>query len=130
MPVREGLEGAQLLLELISKPVKEDARLALSACILRFGSQPELILAAERHGEVASVAINDHSDWVYSLAPAQNWILGRVRPPEVRKGRLSFEALVAAFPDAKTPQDEHYTVRLHNYAEAEKFCSVVLSHRS
>jgi hypothetical protein len=129
MPVLRGLEAAELLIDLIERPVSSDERLALAECVLRFGGHDGLNLNVERHGVMTSLAVFCGKDWVYSFVPAQSWLLAYVRPPEVRKRLLTLERLQQAFPDASSPQPDHYTVRLKSHADAETFCSLVLSNR-
>ena len=127
MPVIDGIEGAELLADLLDRPVSPPARLALLYCLMRFSAEPGLSVAPERHGVMASLAVHGGGDWLYAVAPARHWALAYIRPPALRRGLSSFERLAAVLPHATRPQPDHCSVRLHDPTEAGLFCDLVLA---
>lgn len=127
MPVQTGRAAAGLLLDLLDKPVDPNARLALATCVLRFSTHRDWVLAPESHGQMASLGVYEDAAWLFSFAPAQQWVLAYIRPPELRRGRLTLSHIQAVLPQAGTPQAEHISVRLRTHDDASLFCDTVFN---
>ncbi|MEO8241698.1 MAG: hypothetical protein ABI832_05255 [bacterium] len=117
------------LLALFDRAESDETKRTLAYLLLAFARFPNVELEPESHGYMYSLRVREGSLWTFAFAPAQNWILAYVRPPEFDQGRISFSDLVAVLPHSQDREDRHLTVRLHNLLEAERFFKLVVDSR-
>ena len=111
---------------LFAKIENPQIRLGLYAALLELPRIPEVVIEPGSHGYMASLRIKRGNGWCFAIAPAQQWLLGYVRKPELKRGKLDFEQVVSEFPHAERKrEDDEITVRLGSFDEISRFIGLV-----
>lgn len=104
-----------------------DAKAAFDVLVNGFSSRPDFSVHAHEQGFLNSLRIWRGDDFCFAAIPNDDWVLAYVRKPELRRGRLNFEDVVAEFPDARLNKSGEITLRIHDAATAERWLSMALS---
>ncbi|NEX47850.1 hypothetical protein [Pseudotabrizicola algicola] len=113
--------------DLRAEIVAADAKAAFDVLVSGFSSRADFSVHAHEKGFLNSVRIWRGDDFCFAAIPNDEWVLAYIRKPELRLGRLSFEAVVAQFPDARLNKSGEITLRIRDAATAERWLSMVLT---
>lgn len=102
----------------------EDAKAAFDLLVEGFAAL-DLKAYAHEKGYISTLRVERGEDWCFAVNPAEDWILSYVRKPELRRGRLTEDALLNAFPDARVSKLGEVLLRIADAATASRWLDMV-----
>jgi hypothetical protein len=107
--------------------IAADAKAAFDVLVDGFSSHASFSVQPHEQGFLNSLRIWREADFCFAAIPNDEWVLAYVRKPELRRGFLSYESVVAEFPDARLTSQGEVTLRIRDAATAERWLSVALA---
>ncbi len=102
-----------------------DAKAAFDVIVEGFSASGEFSLAAHEQGFLNSLRIKRGDDFCFAAVPDEQWVLTYIRKPELRRGRIKPEAVMAEFPDARLTNKGEVTLRLSDAISALRWLQLI-----
>lgn len=102
-----------------------DAKAAFDVIVEGFSASGEFSLAAHEQGFLNSLRIKRGEEFCFAAIPNDEWVLTYIRKPELRRGKIKPEAVMAEFPDARLTDKGEVTLRLHNATTALRWLQLI-----
>jgi len=111
--------------DLRSEIAAAEARAAFDVLVEGFRGLTGMTLHAHHKGFINTLRILRGEDYCFSNIPNDEWVLAYVRKPELRRGRLTPEAVMAVFPEARLTNKGEITLRIRDTATAERWLGMI-----
>lgn len=105
--------------------ISSDAKAAFDTLIDGFSALAGMSMAAHEQGFLNSLRIHRGSDYCFAAVPNDEWVLAYIRKPELRRGRLTPESVLAVFADARLTNQGEITLRIRDAATAECWLAMI-----
>jgi len=102
-----------------------DAKAAFDALVSGFSAMEGLSLLPHHKGFIDTLRVLRGDDYCFSNIPNDEWVLGYIRRPELRRGRLTREAVMASFPEAHLNAKGEITLRIRDAATAVRWLAMI-----
>ena len=102
-----------------------DAKAAFDVIVDGFAQSAEFTLSAHEQGFLNSLRIKRGDDFCFAAVPDEQWVLAYIRKPELRRGRIKPEAVMAEFPDARLTNKGEVTLRLSDAISALRWLQLI-----
>ena len=89
-----------------------DAKAAFDVIVEGFSASAEFSVAAHEQGFLNSLRIMRGDEFCFAAIPNEQWVLAYIRKPELRRGKIKPEMVMAEFPDARLTKSGEVTLRL------------------
>ncbi|MCB6178880.1 hypothetical protein LHP98_12160 [Rhodobacter sp. Har01] len=117
----EGLTIAQLREEIATS----SAKAAFDVIVDGFSALGGLTLIAHHKGFINTLRILRGDEYCFSSIPNDEWVLACIRKPELRRGRLTPEEVLVAFPDAHVNSKGEVALRIRDAATASRWLEMI-----
>ena len=107
--------------------VSSDVKAAFDAIVDGFSGLVGMSMNAHEQGFLNSLRIYRESDYCFSAIPNDEWVLGYIRKPELRRGKLTPESVMAAFPGARLTSKGEVTLRIRDAGTASRWLAMIRS---
>ena len=105
--------------------VSADAKAAFDTIVEGFSAQADLSMNAHEQGFLNSLRIYRGGDYCFAAVPNDDWVLAYIRKPELRRGMLTTESVLAVFPDARVTRQGEITLRIRDAATAGRWLDMI-----
>lgn len=105
--------------------VSAGAKAAFDALVEGFSAIEGFRLIPHHKGFINTLRVLRGDDYCFSNIPNDEWVLAYIRKPELRRGRLTPEAVMAAFPDARLTNKGEVTLRIRDAATAARWLDMI-----
>ncbi|MCC6519476.1 MAG: hypothetical protein IT543_11570 [Tabrizicola sp.] len=105
--------------------IAPDAKAAFDAMVNGFSALSVFSVHAHEQGFLNSLRISRGSDFCFAAIPNDEWVLAYIRKPELRRGQLTAESVMAAFPDARLTSKGEITLRIRDAATATRWLDMI-----
>ena len=102
-----------------------DAKAAFDVIVEGFSASGEFALAAHEQGFLNSLRVMRDEDFCFAAIPNDEWVLAYIRKPELRRGKITPEAVIAAFPDARLTNNGEITLRIQDPGTAGRWLDLI-----
>jgi hypothetical protein len=102
-----------------------DAKAAFDVIVEGFSASAEFSLTAHEQGFLNSLRIKRGEEFCFAVIPNDEWVLTYIRKPELRQGRITPEAVIAAFPDARLTKQGEVTLRIQDASTAARWLGLI-----
>lgn len=102
-----------------------DAQAAFDALVAGFLAVDGLSVAAHEQGFLNSLRVHRGGDYCFAAVPNEDWVLAYIRKPELRRGRLTADDVLATFADARLSRQGEITLRIRDKATAEHWLAMI-----
>lgn len=107
--------------------VSSDAKAAFDAIVDGFSGLVGMSMNAHEQGFLNSLRIYRDSDYCFAAVPNDEWVLAYIRKPELRRGRLTVDSVMAAFPEAHLTNQGEVTLRIRDAGTAARWLAMIRS---
>ena len=107
-----------------------DAKAAFDVIVEGFSTSGEFSVATHEQGFLNSLRIKRDEEFCFAAVPADEWVLTYIRKPELRRGKITPEMVMAAFPDARLTSSGEITLRISDAGTALRWLDLVRSTES
>jgi hypothetical protein len=90
------------------------AKMAFDILVEGFSVPGTFTLHTHEQGFLNSLRILRGEDFCFAVIPNDEWVLAYIRKPELRRGRLDPEAVLAQFPAARMTNKGEITLRIRD----------------
>jgi hypothetical protein len=104
-----------------------NAKAAFDVIVEGFSTSGEFSVATHEQGFLNSLRIKRHEEFCFAAVPADEWVLTYIRKPELRRGKLTPEMVMAAFPDARLTNSGEITLRIADAGTALRWLQLIKS---
>ena len=105
--------------------VAAGAKMAFDTVVEGFSTSGAFTLHAHEQGFLNSLRIHRGDDFCFAAIPNDDWILAYIRKPELRRGHLDPDAVLAQFPDARMTNNGEITLRIRDAATAGRWLDMI-----
>ncbi|MDQ2065736.1 hypothetical protein Q9295_05090 [Xinfangfangia sp. CPCC 101601] len=112
--------------ELRDEIISSKAQAAFDVLVERFSAHPDYELLAHEQGFLNSLRILRGEEFCFAAVPNDEWVLAYIRKPELRRGKLTVEAAMAEFAQARLTKAGEVTLRLSDADMADRWLAFVL----
>ena len=102
-----------------------DAKAAFDGLVDGFSAIEGLRLIPHHKGFINTLRVLRGDDYCFSNIPNDEWVLAYIRKPELRRGRLTPERVMAAFPDARLTSKGEITLRIRDARTAARWIDMI-----
>ena len=102
-----------------------DVKAAFDVIVEGFLASGEYSMAAHEQGFLNSLRIMRGEEFCFAAIPNDEWVLTYIRKPELRRGLIKPEAVMAEFPDARLTNKGEVTLRIHNANTALRWLQLI-----
>lgn len=108
--------------------VTADAKAAFDVIVEGFSTTGEYTVVAHEQGFLNSLRILRGDDFCFAAIPNDEWVLAYIRKPELRRGKINSEMVLAAFPDARLSNKGEVTLRIQDAKTAARWLQLIQAH--
>jgi hypothetical protein len=119
--IAQELTIADLRAEIVSAA----ARAAFDTLLEGFSAFGDCTLIPHHKGFINSLRVLRGDDFCFSNIPNDEWVLAYIRRPELRRGRLTTEIVMAEFPEAHLNRKGEVTLRVRDAATASRWVEMI-----
>lgn len=105
--------------------VAAGAKAAFDVIVDGFTALAGFSVHAHEQGFLNSLRINRGDDFCFAAIPNDEWVLVYIRKPELRRGKLTPEMVMAAFPEARLTNKGEVTLRISDAATAARWLDMI-----
>ena len=105
--------------------IAADAKAAFDVMVDGFSAISAFSVHAHEQGFLNSLRIRRGDDFCFAAIPNDEWVLAYIRRPELRRGQLTPESVMAAFPEARLTGKGEITLRIRDAATAERWLEMI-----
>lgn len=105
--------------------VAAGAKEAFDILVEGFSASGAFTLHPHEQGFKNSLRIHRGEEFCLALAPQDDWVLAYIRKPELRRGRLDADAVLARFPAARLTSKGEITLRIEDAATAGRWLDMI-----
>lgn len=105
--------------------IAADAKAAFDILVSGFSEIAGFSLNAHEQGFLNSLRINRGSEFCFAAIPNDEWVLAYIRKPELRRGNLTAERVIVAFPDARLTSKGEVTLRICDAGTARRWIDMI-----
>jgi hypothetical protein len=102
-----------------------DAKAAFDVIVEGFSASGEFSVAPHEQGFLNSLRIMRGEEFCFAAIPNDEWVLAYIRKPELRRGRITPDAVMAEFPDARLTKQGEVTLRIQDANTAGRWLHLV-----
>lgn len=113
------------LSDLRTEIATEDARAAFDTLVEGFSAPGAFTLNPHEQGFKNTLRIHRGEEFCLALAPHADWVLAYIRKPELRRGHLDADAVLARFPAARLTANGEITLRIEDGATAGRWLDMI-----
>lgn len=121
--IGESLTIADLRAEIVSA----DAKAAFDVIVDGFSDHVGLTIVPHHKGFINTLRVLRGEEYCFSNIPNDEWVLAYIRKPELRRGHLTPEAVMAVFPGARLNRKGEVTLRIHDAATAIRWLEFIMN---
>ena len=103
-----------------------DAKAAFDLIVDRLLASGEFTLAAHEQGFLNSLRIKRGEEFCFAAIPNEEWVLTYIRKPELRRGKITPDAALAEFPEARLSNNGEITLRIHDAPAADRWLRFIM----
>lgn len=111
--------------ELRAGIVAEGAKAAFDVIVDGFAGQDDLSVLPHEQGFLNSLRVLRGDDFCFAAVPNAEWVLACIRKPELRRGRLTAESVMATFPDARLSSKGEVILRISDAETATRWIGMI-----
>ncbi|MDP3194899.1 MAG: hypothetical protein Q8M85_06495 [Tabrizicola sp.] len=104
-----------------------DAKAAFDVIVEGFSTSGDFSVAAHEQGFLNSLRIKRNEEFCFSVVPDEKWVLAYIRKPELRKGKITPDMVMATFPDARLTNSGEITLRIADAGTALLWLELIKS---
>lgn len=104
-----------------------DAKAAFDLIVEGFSTSEDFTVATHEQGFLNSLRVKRGEEFCFAAVPDDAWVLTYIRKPELRRGKITSEAVMAAFPDARLTSSGEITLRISDAATAARWLEMIRS---
>jgi hypothetical protein len=104
-----------------------DAKAAFDVIVEGFSTLGGFSMTAHEKGFLNFLRITRGQDYSFAAIPNDEWVLAYIRKPELRRGKLTPDNVIAAFPEARLTGKGEITLRIRDAATAERWLDMIRS---
>jgi len=105
--------------------VAAGAKEAFDILVEGFSASGAFTLHPHEQGFKNSLRIHRGEELCLALAPHADWVLAYIRKPELRRGRLDADAVLARFPAARLTTKGEITLRIEDATTAGSWLDMI-----
>jgi hypothetical protein len=102
-----------------------DAKAAFDVIVEGFSSSGEFSVAAHEQGFLNSLRIKRGEEFCFAAIPNEEWVLTYIRRPELRRGKIKPEVVLAEFPEARLTKIGEVTLRISDAGTAARWLQLI-----
>lgn len=105
--------------------VAADAKAAFDVIVEGFSNSGDFSVFAHEQGFLNSLRIMRDEEFCFAAIPNDEWVLGYIRRPELRRGKIDPEAVLSAIPEARLTNKGEVTLRISDAKTAKRWLEVI-----
>lgn len=105
--------------------VAVDAKAAFDVIVEGFSTFAGISVRSHEQGFLNSLRIMRGDEFCFAAVPNDQWVLAYIRKPELKRGKIRPEAVMAAFPDARLTNKGEITLRITDAATASRWLELI-----
>ena len=102
-----------------------DAKAAFDVIVEGFSTSGEFSVAAHEQGFLNSLRVKRDEEFCFAAIPNDEWVLTYIRRPELRRGKIKPEMVMAAFPEARLTNSGEVTLRIPDAGTALRWLELI-----
>lgn len=111
--------------DLRNEIVAADAKAAFDVIVEGFAARPGFSVVAHEQGFLNSLRIKRGEEFCFAVVPDEQWVLAYIRKPELRRGKLNPETVMATFPEARLTNKGEITLRIPDAQTAKRWLEII-----
>lgn len=105
--------------------VAPEAKAAFDVLVDGFAALAGFSVQAHEQGFLNSLRVRRGDDFCFAAIPNDEWVLAYIRRPELRRGQLTPESVMAAFPEARLNNKGEIILRIRDAATAAQWLEMI-----
>lgn len=105
--------------------VAAEAKAAFDVLVDGFAALAGFSVQAHEQGFLNSLRVRRGDDFCFAAIPNDEWVLAYIRRPELRRGQLTPESVMAAFPEARLNNKGEIILRIRDAATAAQWLEMI-----
>ena len=118
-------EQGMKIADLRDEIVTADAKAAFDTIVEGFSAFADMSMNAHEKGFLNALRVYRDSDYCFAAIPNDEWVLAYIRKPELRRGKLTPESVLAVFADARLTNHGEITLRIRDAATAGRWLEMI-----
>ncbi|MDP3263730.1 MAG: hypothetical protein U1E06_07065 [Tabrizicola sp.] len=102
-----------------------DAKAAFDLIVEGFSNSGDFSVSAHEQGFLNSLRIKRGDEFCFAAIPNDEWVLGYIRKPELRRGKITPEAFMTAIPEARLTNKGEITLRIPDAKTATRWLETI-----
>lgn len=102
-----------------------DAKAAFDVIVEGFSTSGEFSVAPHEQGFINSLRIKRGDEFCFAAIPNEEWVLAYIRRPELRRGKITPDMVMATFPEARLTKAGEVTLRISDASTAVRWLQLI-----
>ena len=102
-----------------------DAKAAFDVIVEGFSTSGDFSVAAHEQGFLNSLRIKRGEEFCFAAIPNDEWVLAYIRRPQLRRGKIKPQVVLAEFREARLTKTGEVTLRISDVRTAVRWLELI-----